>query len=179
MNERTATVLPPPTAPPAVAALMTLLADTAGVPELAGLHGEHAHWQIDAHGLTVRVFQEQDPMGFLQACAHRYASTVKSTAILLTGDAVLFETTAIVGGVPVSINAPIGGRSTESKLRHRIAELEARLGGLPATEGEVAELRHQVQDPAVPPGAVYLPPFPAHVQQPSVTAAAKPAGAIL
>ncbi|WP_329311654.1 hypothetical protein [Streptomyces sp. NBC_01262] len=148
-----------PAPPRPIAALVALLAETADVPALAGLHGEHAHWQWDAHGLTVRVFQEPDPLGFLQACAERYSSTVRSTAIMLTGDAVLFEVAAAVDGVRVSICAPIGGRSAEARLRRRVAELEERLGGLPATPGQLAEQRHMLEAPAVPPPAVYVPPL--------------------
>jgi hypothetical protein len=91
---------------------------------------------MDSHGLAVRVFQEPNPLGFLNACADRYDGTIRNTTVMLTGDAVLFEVAAIIDGVRVSINAPIGGRSLESRLRRRVAELEAQLGNAP---GELAE----------------------------------------
>lgn len=173
-----ATPTPAPALPRTITALVTLLAETADVPALAGLHGDHAHWNLDAHGLAVRVFQEPDPLAFLQACADRYSSTVRSTAIMLTGDAVLFEVAAAVDGVRVSINAPIGGRTIESRLRRRVAELEERLGGLPATPGELAELWRQVQDPAVPPDVVYRLPFTADTEQSGVAAVAAESAAV-
>lgn len=172
---------PAPALPRVIAALVTLLAETADVPQLAGLHGAHARWNMDAHGLAVRVFKESEPHAFLRAFADRYGSTVRCTAIALTGDQVLYEATATVDGVPVSVYAPVGGRSIESRLRRKVAELEARLDGVPATPGELAEQRHQLLDPAAPPPAVYVPPFDdeADAEQPGIAAAAAGAGSVI
>lgn len=177
MTKPTGPQPPTPSLPPRIAALLDLVSRMSEHPGLTA-RLEHGNWTLNILGVSSIKSTGQDDSDNLNLCRELFGGEATDGGTV--SDGLRWSKLRTVWlGVPVQMHFTVTDESDAeaARLRHRIAELEARLGGLPATEGERAELRHQVQDPAVPPPAVALPPVEDSVRV--ELAAAESAEAIL